>query len=83
MVVYNITTLRTMPTSPPSLIKANFKRFMYKPELRIEKATSLSDLASRTSTSFGIRCHVGKLSMKVEKGYLVKHRYTQGKKGID
>ncbi len=75
------TTQRAMTTFTPSLIKANFKRFMHKPELRIEKANSLSDLASTTSTSFGIRCHMGKLSVKVENGYLVKHCYTQGKRG--
>ncbi|WP_198595291.1 hypothetical protein [Vibrio splendidus] len=67
-----------MPASKPSLINANFKRFMRTPELRIEKALSLYDLLSHTN--FGIRCHQGKLSIKVEGGYLVKRCYTQGKK---
>ncbi|CAK3447010.1 hypothetical protein BCT63_19770 [Vibrio kanaloae] len=67
-----------MPVSKPSLINANFKRFMGKPKLRIENAQFLDDLLGHTS--FGIRCHQGKLSMKVENGYLAEHRYTQGKK---
>ncbi|PML89280.1 hypothetical protein BCT25_01825 [Vibrio sp. 10N.261.45.A6] len=67
-----------MTESKPSLINANFKRFMGKPKFRIEKAQFLDDLLSHTN--FGIRCHQGKLSMKVEGGYLVKRCYTQGKK---
>lgn len=66
-----------MPVSKPSLINANFKRFMGKPKLRIENAQFLDDLLGHTS--FGIRCHQGKLSIKVEGGYLVKRCYTQGK----
>ncbi|WP_165974241.1 hypothetical protein [Vibrio crassostreae] len=64
--------------SKPSLANANFKRFMRKPELRIEKAQSLYDLLGHTS--FGVRCHMGKLLIKVENGYLVEHQYTQGQK---
>ena len=67
-----------MPATKPSLVHANFKRFMRKPELRIEKADSLADLLDHTS--YGVRCHVGKLPVKIENGRLVKHRYTQGKK---
>ncbi|CAK3358502.1 MULTISPECIES: hypothetical protein [Vibrio] len=51
---------------------------MGKPKFRIEEAQSLDDLLSHTS--YGVRCHVGKLSVKIENGCLVKHRYTQGKK---
>ena len=64
--------------SKPSLINANFKRFMRKPELRIEKAQSLYDLLEHTC--FGVRCHLGKLSIKVKAGVLIEHQYTQGKK---
>ncbi|MEZ8169178.1 hypothetical protein A152_0016455 [Vibrio tasmaniensis 1F-187] len=67
-----------MPTSKPSLINANLKTFMRTPALRIEKSQSLHDLLDHTS--FGIRCHTGKLSMKVEEGHLVKRCYTKGKK---
>ena len=51
---------------------------MRTPALRIEKSQSLHDLLDHTS--FGIRCHTGKLSMKVEEGHLVKRCYTKGKK---
>ncbi len=64
-----------MPITKPSLINANLKRFMVKPKLRMEKAQSIGDLLSHTS--YGVRCHIGKLSMKVENGYLVKHCYTK------
>jgi hypothetical protein len=60
------------------LTNTDLRRFMGKPKLRMEKAKSLEDLLGHTS--FGIRCHLGKLSMKVENGCLVKHRYTQEKK---
>ncbi|OMO36705.1 hypothetical protein BCT46_23810 [Vibrio sp. 10N.261.46.E8] len=67
-----------MPTSKPSLINANFKRFMKQPKWRIENAQYLDDLLKHTN--FGIRCHQGKLSMKVKDGHLAAHRYNQDKK---
>ena len=66
-----------MKTSKRSLINANLKTYMRTPALRIEKAQSLYDLLGQTS--FGVRCHTGKLSMKIESGYLVKQCYIQGK----
>ncbi|CAK1765564.1 hypothetical protein VCRA2128O305_170046 [Vibrio crassostreae] len=73
-----INPLLMMPITKPSLMNANLKRFMGKPKFRIEEAQSLDDLLSHTS--YGVRCHVGKLSVKIENGCLVNHRYTQGKK---
>lgn len=73
-----ITPQMLMPIIKLSLIKANQKRFMRHPELRIEKAQYLEDLLNHMS--YGVRCHIGKLSMKVENGCIVEHRYTQGKK---
>lgn len=67
-----------MPASKPSLINANFKKFMRKPKLRIEKAQSLDDLLG--NTAFGVRCKMNTLSFKVENGHLVKRCYTQSKK---
>ena len=67
-----------MPVSKPSLINANFKKFMRKPKSRIEKAQSLDDLLGHTA--LGVRCKMNTLSFKVEGGYLVKRSYSQGKK---
>ncbi|MFA0210200.1 hypothetical protein AB4431_03385 [Vibrio artabrorum] len=67
-----------MPESKPSLINANFKKFMRKPKFRIEKAQSLDDLLG--NTAFGVRSKMNTLSFKVENGYLVKRCYTQSKK---
>ena len=62
------------------LTNTDLRRFMGKPKLRMEKAKSLEDLLD--SSGFSIRHHPSKLPMKVRNGYLVKHRYTQEKKGI-
>lgn len=77
--VINILTDTFMPAPKPSLINANFKTFMQNPKLRIEKAQSLNHLLGHMN--FGVRCHMGKLSFKVEDGHLVQHSYTRGRKG--
>jgi len=69
-----------MPITKAKRSSVRFKAFLRHPKLRMQKAQSIEDLLGHTS--FGIRCHIGKLSMKVENGCLVKHRYTQGKKEI-
>ncbi|MEZ9702622.1 hypothetical protein AB4455_22275 [Vibrio sp. 10N.261.46.E12] len=51
---------------------------MKQPKWRIENAQYLDDLLKHTN--FGIRCHQGKLSMKVKDGHLAAHRYNQDKK---
>ena len=66
-----------MPITKPNLAKANLKRLMRKPELRIENAQALEDLLNRSA--FSVHCKVNTLSIKVEGGYLVPHQYTQGK----
>ena len=67
-----------MSSSKPCFINAQLKRLMRTPELRIELAKSLDDLLQRLA--YASRCPLGKLSLKVENGYLADHRYNQDKK---